>query len=268
MTLKDTFRVLQDLLSENDRDGTQVDAICKLLATTDLGQVEDKSEGLLVIQMFLRNSRGAPNVNILKQFALSGFFNIEDENSGTALHRIACKYNFSRLPSRMETLKMIINHGGNPSIANRNGDNVLHSAVMFSDTVAITAILEDQPKPSPLLTSRNFKGLTPMRNLILARQSIRFETLKLLVDFGADINETDEFGNSLLHVLYSNCKDGKRYFERHSNFARMFVELGADVNAINNLNQVPLRVAMDSKIEFRFVKPLIPCLDILNDDSY
>lgn len=175
-------------------------------------------------------------------------------------------------------IKAIVSNGGNAAITDINGDSPLHIALsenLGADVVA--AFLDGQPKPSPLLAMRNKIGWTPMRILASHHELMNIETLKVLKDFGGDINETDISGNSLLHVMFSTAMTSfsipptrSSSSDETSNFgdiAKIFVDLCAAVNVRNNLNHVPLRLAIDLPTSLDFVIALIPSVNILNDDS-
>lgn len=137
------FRVLWDLVRETSHNEHQVDIVCKLLATIDI-----KINGLLIVLEYIDDC-WVLNDSILKQFAVSGFFNIQDDHGRTPFHAILersrIRYNRRHI-FNADAIKLIIKHGGDPSITNLKGFNALHIAVYEDwDTDVIGAILEGQP---------------------------------------------------------------------------------------------------------------------------
>jgi ankyrin len=78
-------------------------------------------------------------------------------------------------------------------------------------------------------------GLTP---LVLASREGDMESAKLLLQAGADINQTTEYGWTALLTATNN---------RHYKLAEYFAERGADVNKPNKGNWTPLYLATDNR---------------------
>lgn len=140
--------VLRDLLRRGTHDEQQVEVICKLLAAVDLAQIDEKKYGLALIVIYLKDNTH-PNRDVLNQFAASGFFNIKNKESHTALHWIIATPQI-RLAVNNDGIRSIINHGGNPALTDFNGNNALHMALFKKlSYLVVSAVLEGQPKPSP-----------------------------------------------------------------------------------------------------------------------
>lgn len=173
-----------------------------------------------------------------------------------------------RGPFAADAIKVITHNGGDPKLTDVHGDNILHFAIkMKLGTNCISGILEGQPKPSPLVTTRNNAGWTPMRILVSRDVIIDMEKVRLLKDYGGDINDKDSRGNTLLHIVLSHKKRPRCFFFGNAPLIEEFLELGADVNAKNNNNHVPLRYAINPNIFLFDYFELCPSVDILNDDS-
>ena len=69
------------------------------------------------------------------------------------------------------------------------------------------------------------------------------ELLNLLVKYGADINITDKYKNTLLHDDYVNC-----FEEPFEEFLKTLLSLGLDINSINSLGSTPLDFCKNEKI--------------------
>lgn len=106
----------------------QVDVFCKLLATIDGRRVGLRYHGMIIVRQYLRSCE-SPDLAILKQFKLGGFFNIQDVNRQTPLHAIFEALIYTRYVCKADAIKVIIDHGTNPSITNIDGDNALHIAL-------------------------------------------------------------------------------------------------------------------------------------------
>jgi uncharacterized protein len=78
-------------------------------------------------------------------------------------------------------------------------------------------------------------GLTP---LVFASREGHIDTVRLLLDSGAPINQTTEYGWTPLLTAVNN---------RHYQLASMLVERGADVNAANKGGWTPLYLATDNR---------------------
>jgi len=78
-------------------------------------------------------------------------------------------------------------------------------------------------------------GLTP---LIFAAREGDLESTKLLLDAGADVNQTSEYGWTPLLTATNN---------RHYLLGKYLIERGADVNKANKGNWTPLYIATDNR---------------------
>lgn len=67
------------------------------------------------------------------------------------------------------------------------------------------------------------------------------EVLRLLVSAGSGINDIDESGNTVLHLVAGHTAVGAKGVE----FASVALELGADINATNALGETPLMIAVN-----------------------
>lgn len=261
----------------NDREAEDV---CELLRTYNL---DLKRDGLPLVRSYLRHCV-VLNMSIVKTMASCGYFNVQDSIGQTPLHWIIAKDKLQKLFG-VDAVKAIIQNGGDPAIEDLEGDNVMHLALITKMSLDyISAILEGQPIPSPMATSRNKKGWTPMMLLVSRSLNFDVEIIKALVRYGSDINEKDSFGGTLLHYLFSNVDYVKSpkfiHCYKHSPVVQpkpfrdfeyvisFLVGLGADVNIKNDSNFVPLRLAIDLPCDpHEGIEKLVPSVDILNYDS-
>lgn len=100
----------------------------------------------------------------------------------------------------------------------------------------ITMIL----KKGAEVNSVNISGKTPVFH---CNFSYSVELLNLLVKYGADINITDKYKNTLLHDDYINCLD-----EHFEEFLKALIGLGFDINSRNSSGLTPLDFCENVKI--------------------
>ncbi len=62
------------------------------------------------------------------------------------------------------------------------------------------------------------------------------DTASLLIEEGAEVNETDHFGNTPLHLAF-----------RYPEMVRLLLDSGAEVNAKNAFGNTPLHLAVEDK---------------------
>lgn len=87
----------------------------------------------------------------------------------------------------------------------------------------------------------NVAGKTPV---FYCNFSYSIELLNLLVKYGADVNHTDKYKNTILHDDYSSYTSGN--FEE---FLKVLISLGVDINSKNNLGHTPLYLCKNKYIE-------------------
>lgn len=103
--------------------------------------------------------------------------------------------------------------------------------------IAITQqVLAKFPAPEPMPRSeKQWGGLTP---LIFATREGSLETVKALLDAGADVNETSEYGWTALLVATHN-----RFYQ----LGAYLLERGANANIANEGGWTPLYIATDNR---------------------
>jgi len=87
----------------------------------------------------------------------------------------------------------------------------------------------------------NIAGKTPV---FYCNFSYSVELLNLLVKYGADVNHTDKYKNTVLHDDYLNYTTGT--FEE---FLKVLISIGFDINSRNNLGHTPLYLCKNKYIE-------------------
>jgi ankyrin repeat protein len=105
-----------------------------------------------------------------------------------------------------------------------------------AEKAAAKAIIAKNPKPPPVKhSSKQWGGLTP---LLFAAREGNLETVKALLQAGADVNQTSEFGWTALLVATQN-----RYYQ----MGIYLLEHGADPNIANEGGWSPLYLATDNR---------------------
>jgi len=90
------------------------------------------------------------------------------------------------------------------------------------------------------VNSINISGKTPVFH---CNFSYSVELLNLLVKYGADINITNKYKNTLLHDDYIICLD-----EHFEEFLKALIGLGFDINSRNSSGLTPLDFCENEKI--------------------
>ena len=119
-----------------------------------------------------------------------------------------------------------------------------NSAVARDDWNKARALLNDYPD---LVSFRDLFGLPLLRTTTEAGQ---VEVVKLLLEYGADVNDRGEDGNTPLHRATKLHKATKQcYLE----IVKLLLEYGADVNARNKDGNTPLRFAFGEPVMMKLL---------------
>ena len=117
-------------------------------------------------------------------------------------------------------VKILLDTGADPNIADKYGDSCLHAAMYgCCRTETIQEILDH----GALVSVQNIEGATP---LLLACSSAQAESVELLLSLGADPNMADADGEtSILNAIEGFCS---------VQIIQRLIDNGANVNASNN----------------------------------
>ena len=96
------------------------------------------------------------------------------------------------------------------------------------------------------VNAENISGKTP---IFYCNFSYSVELLNLLVKYGADINHTDKYNNTLLHDDYLNCNT-----ETYEDFLKVIISLGFNINSKNNAGYTPMYLCKNKYIENILIK--------------
>lgn len=195
------------------------------------------------------NNSNSNDLNIITTFCTNGAdLNAKNLDGETALH----------LASRcglIEIVKSLLLNGADPSLFDNYGRNVLHTAVSSNEYEIVKLILNhcisfqtsSTNQNEDNLNDNNFDdkydlidsktnddlGDTP---LIIASRLNLNKIVKLLIDFSASVNATDNDGRSALHWC-SKCNN--------LTGACILIQSGANVNMQDNDEKTPLSSALN-----------------------
>jgi len=111
-----------------------------------------------------------------------------------------------------------------------NGNNILH-ILCETGCVDIIALLLAKKYPwSDYIDVKNNKGKTPLHIACNSYKGV--EIVKLLIDFGADVNLCDNYNNTALHYACEN---------RNEDILEILIDFNAQsLNVVNNNGRTPL----------------------------
>ena len=127
-----------------------------------------------------------------------------------------------------ELSKFLIEHGANVNVVDKRGQSALDIACIFSQPDTILEMLEAGAQAG---------AGTP---LISACQFQKGNIIKILMELGANVNETNDLGDTPLIVA---CRHQK------GDVVKMLLESGASPNAVNMNGDTPLTMACISQNE-------------------
>ena len=123
--------------------------------------------------------------------------------------------------------QFLIENGANIQTAGARGFTPLHEAV-DQDNPAITRILLEQGAD---INATNNQNETPINHL---KYSV--DVARLLIDYDANVNDGGRGGNTALHKCMETIKKQA--------LAAFLIQSGADVNALNDLGETPMHLAL------------------------
>ena len=131
-----------------------------------------------------------------------------------------------------EIVKLLIDWGADPNQEILSG-TVLHDAAAFRSNEIVQYLIAH----GAIVNWSKRNGETPM--LVLCRSgSDRIDNLRTLIEAGADLNASGEYGQTPLHYAALHAKP---------DFIQLMLDHGADVNALDNDDLSPLHFAVRQK---------------------
>jgi len=180
--------------------------------------------------------------NILKSLLLAGgdVNMLSGHNGQNALHIASCF-------GMCDVMTELIRHGGDCNQLTSSGVSALDLACEKGHEGAVELLLKNGAKPdrkTSTTRSRHSRGChsmydsryqPPMPVLCSAVTNGSELMVEMLLKYGADVNESDENGNTALHLATSNAVIG------------MLLNAGANVHARNNNGETALSVICETR---------------------
>jgi hypothetical protein len=147
-------------------------------------------------------------------------------------------------PLDVTRARILYNKGAKLNVIDNDGNNAIvvndaHHLMLFCDWIKSLTICDYEETFSlflkeclTLLHQRNRRGQSPM---LVAVQKTAFWAVHILLDKGATITDTDEYGNSVLHYLTLvivaewSVKHSEKFFQ----YLEKFLSLGININITN-----------------------------------
>ncbi len=164
------------------------------------------------------------NLELLKELIRKGAdLNIKSKGK-TPLFRAVEKEN-------MQAVALLAHHGADPSVANENGDIPLYLAVRNRNNV-MTGILLHKSEQAEKDANWTTKDGDPLLNLSIKQNQDQIS--RMLLDFGANIYQTDYMENAALNLA---ARQGNH------ELVKILLDKGADPNHRNIMGETPLLTA-------------------------
>lgn len=96
------------------------------------------------------------------------------------------------------------------------------------------------------VNAENISGKTP---IFYCNFSYSVELLNLLLKYGADVNHTDKYNNTILHDDYLNCNT-----ETFEEFLKVLISRDFNINLPNNVGHTPLYLCRNKHVENVLIK--------------
>lgn len=177
----------------------------------------------------------------LKSFITKGA-DVNGQYDGKSLLHFAidnCENNY------FEVIEFLINSGADiNSYQSYLKETPLHRiCARIKPKIEIIQLLLDR---GANVNSENIVGKTPV---FYCNFSYSVELLNLLVKYGADVNHTDKYKNTILHDDYLNYTN-----ETFEDFLKLIISFGFDINSKNNLGHTPLYLCRNKVIQEILIK--------------
>lgn len=185
------------------------------------------SKGAFVpADIFSKNAHGIKNEEIFKILIKCGAdINATDEHGNTPLMSIA---HYAGVP----VMEMWIKYGANTRISNKYGDSFL-SAAVINDNPEATKLALKTGAGIYINTQAEFTGETVLMNASFRGKQ---ETVKLLIEHGANVNLKNHLGKTALMGAIP-----------YPEIVRMLLKHGADVNLTDRYGETALSLALKQR---------------------
>ena len=180
-------------------------------------------------------------LDALKSFITNGG-DVNGQYDGKSLLHFAidnCENNY------FEVIEFLIDSGGDiNSYQSYLKETPLHRiCARMKPKIEVIQLLLDR---GVNVNAENIAGKTPV---FYCNFSYSVELLNLLAKYGADVNHTDKYKNTILHDDYLNYTT-----ESFEEFLKLIISFGFNINAKNNLGHTPLYLCRNKVIEEILIK--------------
>ncbi len=134
-----------------------------------------------------------------------------------------------------DAARILLNAGVDPNVRDRNGQAPIHQLAFWTRR-SIAPALKLLMKHGARLDIRDQRGMTAL--LLTARWGNSVQTMRSLLDNGADPAMKDDNGNTLLHCVAMNS------YGNAPRILDLVLSIGGNPNAVNDKGQTPLDLAL------------------------
>lgn len=166
-----------------------------------------------------------------KAASKSEFLNRKNVDGLTALHYAAFRGN-------IPIIKLLISHGANPFVKDKDGHNVIHIAAQGDQVATIYYFITNYNFD---LNDRDKRESTPLHWAAYLNKEI---ALSFLIAWGADPNSTDADSNTPLHLAVVTATKVKE-----SRWAKILLLKGANRNNTNSDDKKPIDLVKPGEME-------------------
>lgn len=103
-----------------------------------------------------------------------------------------------------DVIGLVISSGGRIDFVEHQGNNVLYIA-MSTKVDLVQMLLVGHPNPKKLINARNDDGKSSLGLVMTQLKTEWLLMIQFSVNYGADVNEIDNEGNNLLHIILAKC---------------------------------------------------------------
>ena len=185
------------------------------------------------------------NIEMFTYFVNLGVdINMPDEDGKTPLHEAVCW-------DRMDMVKVLIENGALRNVKDRYHRVPFHYAVMHNQIEMVKYLIDEEN------INLSDRQLNPLH---IAVKEKYVNMVKFLVSNNADVNASNNLGNTPLHMAVK---------VKHFDIVKFLISNNANINAINKIGDTPLHIAVKEK-DYDIVKLLVSNNADVNfmDDSW
>jgi len=170
--------------------------------------------------------------------------NVPNDIGTTALHFAVDGHRHT------STAKMLLSAGADIDASDRDGASALFTPCARGKSVFVKLLLSRGANPNIGTVGPHIHTWYPIH---AACRGLHYDAVKLLLEYNADVNLRDEFGESALHYavsMYSTDSD------KRTDLVQLLHDAGANVNAASEKGETPLYIACSKGLESTVMKML------------